>query len=172
MPEAPKEEEQQQEKKITPKPESPKLSVSKQPSATMVNRKQKKSKIPVKIYVGRRKTSIARVRLLSGNGEFTVNRRPLKQYLRVLNLQQSAKAPLTFLEKEKKYDIFVNVKGGGLRGQAEAISLGIARALSDDDIVMRKKLRAQGLLTRDSRMVERKKYGLHKARRAPQFSKR
>ncbi len=145
---------------------------STQTSAPRIVKKQKKSKSPVKIYVGRRKTSIAQVRLVSGNGEFFVNRKPLKKYFQLLNLQQRAKDPLALLKKEKQYDTFANVKGGGVRGQAEAISLAIARALSSNDPVAQKRLRLMGLLTRDPRMVERKKCGLRKARRAPQFSKR
>ena len=131
-----------------------------------------KKKSQAKIYVGRRKTSVARIRLVSGSGEFHINRRSLENYFPVLHLQQKAKTPLLLLKQEKKYDTLVNVKGGGFRGQAEAISLGIARALSENDPASQKELRSQGLLTRDPRMVERKKYGLHKARRAPQFSKR
>ena len=131
-----------------------------------------KQSAPIKIYVGRRKTSIARVYLVSGSGKFTVNRKSIKEYFPILHLQKRAKEPLALLEMEKKHDVFINVKGGGFRGQAEAISLGIARALSNDDPTFQKKLRSKGLLTRDPRMVERKKYGLHKARRAPQFSKR
>ena len=131
-----------------------------------------KKKSKAKIYVGRRKTSVARIRLVSGSGEFHINRRSLENYFPVLHLQQKVKTPLLLLKQEKKYNTFVNVKGGGFRGQAEAISLGIARALCENDPASQKELRGHGLLTRDPRMVERKKYGLHKARRAPQFSKR
>ncbi len=138
-------------------------------------KKEKKlgsKKSHAKIYAGGRKRSIARVRLFPGNGEFTINKKSLQEYFPVLHLQHRIKSPFLLIEKEKAYNTFINVKGGGIRGQADAIALAISRALSHNDLTSQKKLRAQGLLTRDSRMVERKKYGLHKARRAPQFSKR
>ena len=136
------------------------------------SKKKGKGKNEVKIHIGRRKTSTARVRLVSGKGQLIINKKKLEEYFPILQLQQTIKKSLVTLKKDKDYDVFVNVKGGGFRGQADAISLAIARGLIQEDELLKKKLRSNGLLTRDSRMVERKKYGLHKARRAPQFSKR
>ena len=122
---------------------------------------------------GRRKASVARVRLVPGSGKLTVNKREGENYLqynpRYLN---AAKAPLETLGLESEYDILVNVHGGGLTGQADAIKLGVARALCELDPDNRKPLKVEGYLTRDPRAKERKKYGLRKARKAPQFSKR
>lgn len=124
------------------------------------------------LYTGRRKTSVARVKIKPGTGKITVNKKDLEAYFGRQDLQYIVKRALVVGEVEGKYDIFATVKGGGVRGQAEAISLGLARSLQENDPSLHKKLRTAGLLTRDSRMVERKKYGLHKARRATQFSKR
>lgn len=122
---------------------------------------------------GRRKTSVARVRLLPGNGEFTINGRSLDDYFGGLDtLKMVAKQPLELTDTAKQFDVIVNVHGGGFTGQSGAIRLGIARALVEADSNLRPELKKAGYLTRDSRMVERKKYGLKKARRAPQFSKR
>ena len=122
---------------------------------------------------GRRKSSIVRVRLVPGNGTLTINGKPGDQYLQYnptyLNV---AKAPLEALGLEAEYDILVNAKGGGLTGQADAIRLGVARALCQLDPDNRKPLKIEGYLTRDARAKERKKYGLRKARKAPQYSKR
>ncbi|MGF1568834.1 MAG: 30S ribosomal protein S9 [Nodosilinea sp.] len=122
---------------------------------------------------GRRKTAIARVRLVPGTGQMTINKRPGDDYLQFNpTYLTSAKSPLEVLGLESEYDILVNVKGGGLTGQADAIRLGVARALCQLDPDNRKPLKVEGYLTRDPRAKERKKYGLKKARKAPQFSKR
>lgn len=122
---------------------------------------------------GRRKSSVARVRLVPGNGTMTVNGRPGEDYLQYNpSYLSAAKAPLETLGLEAEYDILVNVRGGGLTGQADSIRLGVARALCQLDPENRKPLKIEGYLTRDPRSKERKKYGLHKARKAPQYSKR
>ena len=124
------------------------------------------------IALGRRKKSIARVRLAAGDGIVTVNKRPLDDYFGREGLKQLIFQPLQVCEALGQFDINVNVHGGGLSGQAGAIRLGIARALEKYDPELRRKLKPAGLLTRDARVVERKKYGLAGARRAFQFSKR
>ncbi|MEO1146137.1 MAG: 30S ribosomal protein S9 [Cyanobacteria bacterium J06638_22] len=122
---------------------------------------------------GRRKSAIARVRLVPGNGEITINGKPGVEYLQFNpGYLASAKAPLETLGLENEYDILVNAHGGGLTGQADSIRLGVARALCQLDPENRKPLKIEGYLTRDPRAKERKKYGLHKARKAPQYSKR
>ncbi|MDK2904764.1 MAG: small subunit ribosomal protein [Eubacteriaceae bacterium] len=121
---------------------------------------------------GRRKTSVARVRLLPGSGKFTINGRDIDDYFGMETLKVVAKQPLTLTDTVNTFDVIVNVHGGGFTGQSGAIRHGIARALLEADINLRPELKRAGYLTRDSRMVERKKYGLKKARRAPQFSKR
>ena len=121
---------------------------------------------------GRRKKSIARVYLVSGKGEITINKRPIDEYFGLETLKMIAKQPLVATQTEGKYDVLVNVKGGGSTGQAGAIRHGLARALCQADADFRPILKKEGFLTRDPRMKERKKYGLKKARKAPQFSKR
>ena len=121
---------------------------------------------------GRRKSSVARVYLKPGKGKITVNKRELDDYFGLETLKTIVRQPLVATETEKKYDINVNVKGGGTTGQAGAIRHGIARALLKVDEDFRPTLKAAGFLTRDPRMKERKKPGLKAARRAPQFSKR
>lgn len=121
---------------------------------------------------GRRKKSVARVRLLPGSGKITVNKRDLDEYFVMGTLKMIVKAPLTLTDTLSKYDVNVNVYGGGLTGQAGAIRHGVSRALLQADADLRPALKKAGFLTRDPRMKERKKYGLKKARRAPQFSKR
>jgi len=121
---------------------------------------------------GRRKTSVARVRLLPGEGKFTINGRDINDYFGLETLKMVAKQPLTLTNTTDTFDVIVNVNGGGFTGQSGAIRHGIARALLEADSNLRPELKRAGYLTRDSRMVERKKYGLKKARRAPQFSKR
>lgn len=121
---------------------------------------------------GRRKKSVARVRLLPGNGKMTINKRDIDEYFVMDTLKMIVKAPLTLTDTLAKFDVFVNVYGGGLTGQAGAIRHGISRALLQADGELRPALKKAGFLTRDPRMKERKKYGLKKARRAPQFSKR
>ena len=122
---------------------------------------------------GRRKKAIARVRLIpGGNGTIVINDRAFEEYFPQGTLQYIVKQPLVAVDVETKYDIFVNVIGGGYTGQAGAIRLGVARALLEAEENSRPTLKAAGFLTRDPRAKERKKYGLKKARRAPQFSKR
>ncbi len=122
--------------------------------------------------VGRRKTSVARVYLRPGNGTIVINKRTLDSYFPLSWRQKTVLAPFEVTATTGQYDLVVNVQGGGLTGQAEAIRLGIARALVSTNEELRKPLRDAGFLTRDSRMVERKKYGQPKARKRFQFSKR
>ncbi|SIS71136.1 30S ribosomal protein S9 [Alicyclobacillus vulcanalis] len=122
--------------------------------------------------VGRRKTSVARVRLLPGDGKIVVNKRPMDEYFGLESLKLIVKQPLLLTNTVGQYDVYVNVRGGGISGQAGAIRHGISRALLKVDPNLRPTLKRAGLLTRDARMKERKKYGLKAARRAPQFSKR
>ncbi|WP_267384688.1 30S ribosomal protein S9 [Cyanobacterium sp. uoEpiScrs1] len=122
---------------------------------------------------GRRKSAIARVRLIPGSGGLTVNGKPGNIYFnRIASYIQSIKAPLETLGLENNYDILVTSHGGGLTGQADAVKLGVARALCELAPENRQPLKVEGYLTRDPRAKERKKYGLHKARKAPQYSKR
>lgn len=122
---------------------------------------------------GRRKSSVARVRLVPGSGQLVINGKPGDLYLQFnASYLALAKAPLETLGLENEYDILVNANGGGLTGQADSIRLGVARALCELDPENRKPLKIEGYLTRDPRAKERKKYGLRKARKAPQFSKR
>ncbi|MDR3086211.1 MAG: 30S ribosomal protein S9 [Christensenellaceae bacterium] len=122
--------------------------------------------------VGRRKSSIARVRLVPGEGKITINRREIDQYFGLETLKIIVRQPLTLTETGSRFDVLINVRGGGTTGQAGAIRHGIARALLKTDAELRDPLKKAGFLTRDPRMKERKKYGLKAARRAPQFSKR
>jgi small subunit ribosomal protein S9 len=124
------------------------------------------------IATGRRKTSVARVILRPGSGDVKVNKKKLQDYFGVEQLRNEVLMPLVATELMGKYDIEANVKGGGLTGQAGAIRLGISRALVEVNGELRSKLRQNDLLTRDPRMVERKKYGQKKARKRFQFSKR
>ncbi len=122
---------------------------------------------------GRRKKAIARVRLIpGGNGTIVINDRAFEDYFPQGTLQYIVKQPIVLLDVESKYDVIVNVVGGGYTGQAGAIRLGVARALLEAEENSRPALKKEGFLTRDPRAKERKKYGLKKARRAPQFSKR
>ena len=121
---------------------------------------------------GRRKSSIARVRLVEGNGTITINGKNIDEYLGTDTLKVIVRQPLTATNTTDKYDVICKVQGGGFTGQAGAIRLGIARALLEANAEYRPTLKAAGFLTRDPRMKERKKYGLKKARKAPQFSKR
>jgi small subunit ribosomal protein S9 len=122
---------------------------------------------------GRRKSAIARVRLVPGSGQLVVNGRPGRDYFNQnVGYLTTAKSPLETLGLENDYDILVNAHGGGLTGQADSIRLGVARALCELDPENRHPLKIEGYLTRDPRAKERKKYGLKKARKAPQFSKR
>ena len=126
-----------------------------------------------KLYgTGRRKKSIARVYLVPGKGDITINKRSLDEYFGLETLKVIVKQPLVATNTTDKYDVIVNVHGGGYTGQAGAIRHGISRALLHVDAEFRPVLKKAGFLTRDPRMKERKKYGLKAARRAPQFSKR
>ncbi|MBP5357032.1 MAG: 30S ribosomal protein S9 [Clostridia bacterium] len=121
---------------------------------------------------GRRKNAIARVRIMQGAGTIQINKRSLDEYFGLDTLKYIVNQPLVLTELVGKLDIYVSVKGGGFTGQAGAIRHGIARALVELDAGLRPALKKEGFLTRDPRMKERKKYGLKKARKAPQFSKR
>ena len=121
---------------------------------------------------GRRKNSIARVYLVPGKGDITINKRPIDEYFGLETLKVIVRQPMAATDTDGKFDVLVNVKGGGYTGQAGAIRHGIARALLEADAEFRPTLKKAGYLTRDPRMKERKKYGLKAARRAPQFSKR
>ncbi len=121
--------------------------------------------------VGRRKKAVARVRLVAGDGKITINKRDIDNYFGLETLKMTVRQPLN-ITNTGNYDVLVNVNGGGLTGQAGAIRHGISRALCKADPELRATLKKNGLLTRDPRMKERKKYGLKAARRAPQFSKR
>jgi small subunit ribosomal protein S9 len=121
---------------------------------------------------GRRKTSVARVRLRPGEGKLLINSKKLDDYFKIIQDRNAVKAPLAAAKVEKAFDVFVNVRGGGTTGQAGATMLGIARALKSYDMTLAQMLRDGGYLTRDPRMVERKKPGQSGARRRYQFSKR
>ena len=121
---------------------------------------------------GRRKTSVARVYLVPGTGKITINKRDIEDYLGLEVWRMTVRQPLVVTETSEKFDVCVNVLGGGMAGQAGAIRHGISRALLEADQDYRPVLKKAGFLTRDPRMKERKKYGLKAARRAPQFSKR
>ena len=130
-------------------------------------------KAAIRYYgTGRRKCSVARVYLIPGKGEITINKRNIDDYFGLETLKMIVRQPLALTQNEDKFDILVNVKGGGYTGQAGAIRHGISRALLEVDSEYRPILKKEGFLTRDPRMKERKKYGLKAARRAPQFSKR
>ncbi len=122
--------------------------------------------------VGRRKEAVVRVRLMPGTGQFTLNGKSLEIYFPNKLHQQLIREPLVLLEKTERFDIFANLHGGGISGQAGALRLAIARALIEVDAEDRPPLKKAGFLTRDPRVIERKKYGLKKARKAPQYSKR
>ncbi len=122
--------------------------------------------------VGRRKEAVARVYLSKGTGNITVNEKEYKAYFPIMYLQNQVELPLKTVDVQTSFDIVVNVQGGGPKGQAEAIKMGIARVLCEVNPEYRPALKKEGLMTRDSRMVERKKFGKAKARRSFQFSKR
>lgn len=121
---------------------------------------------------GRRKNSVARVRLVPGDGNVMINDRPLDEYFGKKTLEMIVRQPLVATETQGRFDVIVKVEGGGTSGQAGAVRMGIARALLQADETLRPVLKRAGFLTRDPRMKERRKYGLKKARKAPQFSKR
>ncbi|MCR4621523.1 MAG: 30S ribosomal protein S9 [Clostridiales bacterium] len=122
--------------------------------------------------VGRRKKAVARVRLIPGEGKISINKRDLDEYFGLETLKTVVRQPLTLTETAGRFDVVVSVRGGGFTGQAGAIRHGIARALVKADEELKPAIKKAGYLTRDPRMKERKKYGLKKARKAPQFSKR
>lgn len=122
--------------------------------------------------IGRRKTSVARIYLRPGTGTMTVNGKPYEEHFDRETLKMVIRQPLEVLEATEKFDIYINVRGGGKSGQAGAVRHGIARALVESANENRPALKKEGYLTRDARAVERKKYGRHKARRRPQYSKR
>ncbi|WP_350290274.1 30S ribosomal protein S9 [uncultured Croceitalea sp.] len=122
--------------------------------------------------IGRRKTAVARVYVSEGKGNITVNKRKLEDYFSTATLQYKVKQPFTLTETEGNYDVKVNVYGGGITGQAEAVRLALSRVMCEIDAENRLILKPEGLLTRDPRMVERKKFGQKKARKKFQFSKR
>jgi small subunit ribosomal protein S9 len=126
----------------------------------------------VKLITGRRKEAVARVRMVPGTGNFDINGRSLEEYFPTRVHRMVALSPLKLLGREKDFDVIATIKGGGIAGQAGAVRLGIARSLLEMDPELRGQLKAEGFLTRDAREKERRKYGLKKARKAPQYSKR
>ncbi len=128
--------------------------------------------MPEEIFVGRRKSAVVRVRLRRGSGQFDLNGRTLEDYFRTEKHRAHATEPLAVLEQLGRWDVVARLEGGGVTGQAGALRLGLARALAAEDGDWRGPLKQAGMLTRDPRKVERKKYGLKKARKAPQYSKR
>ena len=128
--------------------------------------------VSAKLITGRRKEAVARVRVVPGTGEISVNGRPLDDYFPTRVHRMVAQAPLRAIGRDKDYDVIASIEGGGIAGQAGALRLGIARALIEIDPELRAQLKDGGYLRRDAREKERRKYGLKKARKAPQFSKR
>jgi small subunit ribosomal protein S9 len=126
----------------------------------------------VKIHTGRRKEAVARVRLVAGTGSFTLNGRTLEDYFTTRAHRMIVAGPLRSIGRDKEFDVIASIEGGGVNGQAGALRMGIARALLEIDPELRGQLKAEGFLRRDAREKERRKYGLKKARKAPQFSKR
>jgi small subunit ribosomal protein S9 len=124
------------------------------------------------LTTGRRKEAVARVRLVPGSGSFTINGRPLDEYFPTRVHRMVAVSPMRVVGREKDFDVVATIRGGGISGQAGAVRLGIARALIELDPELRRQLKAEGFLMRDAREKERRKYGLKKARKAPQYSKR
>jgi small subunit ribosomal protein S9 len=125
-----------------------------------------------RLVTGRRKEAIARVRVSPGSGEMLINGRTLEEYFPTRVHRMVAQSPLRSIGREKEYDVLATIEGGGVNGQAGALRLGIARALIDLEPDLRGQLKSEGYLTRDAREKERRKYGLKKARKAPQYSKR
>ena len=121
---------------------------------------------------GKRKTAVARVRLSAGQGRYTINKQDLNEYFGRETVRMIVQQPLALIEEQDKHDVFANVHGGGNSAQASAIRHGITRALLEMNPELRPRLKKAGFITRDSRKVERKKYGRHKARKRPQYSKR
>jgi len=127
---------------------------------------------PLVQATGRRKASVARVRLRDGSGQMMLNGRPLEEYFPTMAARMRVMEPLTMTQTQGRYDVDATLEGGGTTGQVDALRLGIARALIEIEPELRASLKKAGLLTRDARIVESKKYGLRKARRAPQYTKR
>lgn len=127
---------------------------------------------PLTQATGRRKESVARVRMYQGTGRIMLNSRPLEEYFPTMAQRIRVLEPLRVAGAEGRYDVIADLSGGGITGQADALRLGISRGLVEIDPELRPELKKAGLLTRDARVVERKKYGLRKARRAPQYTKR
>ena len=127
---------------------------------------------PANLSTGRRKEAVARVRIVPGDGAFVVNGRSIDDYFPTRVHRMIAQSPLRLIGREKDYDVRVTIRGGGVAGQAGAVRLGVARALIELDPELRAQLKSEGYLTRDAREKERRKYGLKKARKAPQYSKR
>jgi small subunit ribosomal protein S9 len=125
-----------------------------------------------RLSTGRRKEAIARVRVTPGSGDIRINDRPLEEYFPTRVHRMVAQSPLRSIGRDKDYDVLATIEGGGVNGQAGALRLGIARALIELDPNLRSQLKSEGFLTRDAREKERRKYGLKKARKAPQYSKR
>jgi small subunit ribosomal protein S9 len=166
----------EEEKKVVSEEVAPakKTATKKAPAkkATKTSAKTSTKIVEHDVFVGRRKGSVARVMLVEGTGKVTINDKDMDNYFGINTLKQIVKQPLVLTSNDTKYDVIVNVYGGGFTGQAGAIRLGVARALVAMDANLRGDLKKAGFLTRDSRAKERKKYGLKKARKAPQFSKR
>lgn len=137
-----------------------------------VTKKVKQDKNLTPLIPGRRKSAIARVRVTSGTGKIVINKKDINEYFSLETLKQIVKQPLVLTNTLDKVDVFANVYGGGLSGQAGAIRHGISRGLVKLDETYKAEIKKAGFLTRDSRVKERKKYGLKKARKAPQFTKR
>lgn len=127
---------------------------------------------PLVQSTGRRKEAVARVRFYDGSGQVSLNNRPLENYFPTMAMRMRVMEPLQLTDTQGRYDISATLEGGGTTGQVDALRLGIARALIELDPGLRPTLKKAGLLTRDARVVESKKYGLRKARRAPQYTKR
>lgn len=163
-------------KRTTKKVEATEVEVAEKPKKTTTRKtttkKAKAEKAPEFLGTGKRKSSVARVRLSVGTGAFKVNGRDVKEYFKLDSLVYIAKQPLTLTQLIETLDVSVNVQGGGFAGQAGAVRHGITRALLEFKPELRAELKKAGFITRDARIKERKKYGLKKARKAPQFSKR
>lgn len=158
-------------KKVAPKKVET-VEEAKEVKVVRVKKSSKKGVPSSHIATGRRKDAVARVRLLPGTGKITINKRDIDDYFMLETLKLIVRQPLVLTETDKKFDVIANVFGGGYTGQTGAIRQGIAKALVKESETYKPELKKAGFLSRDSRMKERKKYGLKKARKAPQFSKR
>ncbi len=158
-----------EKKTATATPRAPRKTASAAPAKAA-----KKEVVEGPIYraVGRRKSAIARVRMMPGSGDIVVNEKDFKTYFPTFILQRNVELPLVLTDNRAAFDFSIKVQGGGVNGQSEAVRHGIARALVSWNVELKKTLRSEGLMTRDPRVKERKKPGLKRARRAPQFSKR